>query len=221
MPGRIQAAMLFFQFLRAAVERPRQLRRLSQKIAGLSQLELAMSLRVALLQRGRTLALAFLSMHALPPSESLKFRVNKNNMSVFFNLRTTSSTIISTLITLHLTEITPNVYVLRILDLMASGRPLDAARVQSAGFQPLRKASTFSGRSFDTREAFVAHKKEATAFSTDPWKSLSKTSSFDSRVPLSAENVNECVIVVDPFSTGAILAQKVVAGGRRCVRVLR
>ena len=45
--------------------------------------------------------------------------------------------------------------------------------------------------------------------------------SFDkySPGPGPASRLKEAVVVVDPFSSGAILAEKVVASGRYCIRV--
>jgi hypothetical protein len=60
-----------------------------------------------------------------------------------------------------------------------------------------------------------------------------KKASFDSRAGSDKQRLDfsplerkesfkrsaEAVVIVDPFSTGALLAEKVVAGGRHCVRV--
>jgi hypothetical protein len=49
---------------------------------------------------------------------------------------------------------------------------------------------------------------------------MTKTASFDRRLTAGPSTaINEAVVVVDPFSTGAILAEKVVATGRHCIRV--
>lgn len=85
--------------------------------------------------------------------------------------------------------------------------------------------------SFDFQ--FVAKKmKNRQLWSKDPWKKLTKTSSFVkdtpkltndlfSTAPPSSRTLRaECVVVVDPFSSGAILAQSAAARGFRVVRVL-
>jgi|AntAceMinimDraft_5_1070358.scaffolds.fasta_scaffold99632_1 hypothetical protein len=53
---------------------------------------------------------------------------------------------------------------------------------------------------------------------------MAKTASFDARDQPNGTTlpprILECVVIVDPFSSGAVLAQRVVASGRYCVRVL-
>jgi len=86
--------------------------------------------------------------------------------------------------------------------------------------------------SFDSQ--FLTKKlKNRQLWSKDPWKKLAKASSFFKDTPKHSKNLtammpslslrmlrNECVIIVDPFSSGAILAQGAAARGFRLVRVL-
>ncbi len=101
-----------------------------------------------------------------------------------------------------------------------------ATEVETQGFLPLKKASTFSGRSFEgyrsvRRDSFDSRVKERLAWDANPWKAVARTVSFKSGKEAGAsERIREAVVVVDPFSTGALIAQQIVAGGRICVRVL-
>lgn len=85
--------------------------------------------------------------------------------------------------------------------------------------------------SFDSQ--FLTKKmKNRQLWSKDPWKTLAKASFFFKDTPKHSKSLtamtpsssshmrNECVIIVDPFSSGAILAQGAVARGFRVVRVL-
>ena len=74
--------------------------------------------------------------------------------------------------------------------------------------------------SFDSRVA-------ASSWDANPWKAMVKTASFDGRdepgcasAAAAAPRINEAVVIVDPFSSGAILAQLAVLSGRHCIRVL-
>jgi hypothetical protein len=53
---------------------------------------------------------------------------------------------------------------------------------------------------------------------------MTKTTSFVAREQAKGTSlpprIPECVVIVDPFSSGALLAQRVLASGRYCVRVL-
>lgn len=70
----------------------------------------------------------------------------------------------------------------------------------------------------------VATQEKLRSWQDHPWKPLSKTASFRSTETEGAERIvptriDEAVVVVDPFSSGALLAEKVVESGRYCVRV--
>jgi hypothetical protein len=80
----------------------------------------------------------------------------------------------------------------------------------------------------------VAEKQQSQQlWSANPWKAVTKTASFvkDASAPTDATDAaspssppqalrGECVVIVDPFSSGAILAQCTAAKGYRVVRVL-
>ena len=56
----------------------------------------------------------------------------------------------------------------------------------------------------------------------NPWRTLTKNASFDKRGrgnSFDTSRINEAVVVVDPFSSGALLAAKVVESGRYLIRV--
>jgi biotin carboxylase len=80
--------------------------------------------------------------------------------------------------------------------------------------------------------------QQQASWDSNPWKPMVRVASFDSRAGSerqkrvanspaftslerkeSFKRREEAVVIVDPFSSGALLAEKVVAGGRHCVRV--
>ena len=92
--------------------------------------------------------------------------------------------------------------------------------MQAATFNSFEQKCSFDGRLVEPNPA-----ESRAAFNKNPWKRAVRTASYDGRLksaapgaPASARK-DECVVIVDPFSSGAILAELVVAGGRRCVRV--
>eukprot|EP00611_Tribonema_gayanum_P004390 TRINITY_DN1356_c0_g1_i4.p1 TRINITY_DN1356_c0_g1~~TRINITY_DN1356_c0_g1_i4.p1 ORF type:complete len:605 (-),score=171.92 TRINITY_DN1356_c0_g1_i4:3-1703(-) len=115
---------------------------------------------------------------------------------------------------------------------------LNARTVEDEGFQPLRKARTETLSTLNRRFSFNSRAaKEGYAAvweKRDPWRMLKKNVSFavpahPSSAKKSAlssppspvqERRNQSVVVVDPFSSGAILARRAVAEGFHCIRVL-
>jgi len=104
---------------------------------------------------------------------------------------------------------------------------LDHGAVLSAGFKPLRKAwSSPDGRTIETSLSFNSKlaemNKQVLWQNNNPWRTLTKNASFDKRGrgnSTDISRINEAVVVVDPFSSGALLAEKVVESGRYLVRV--
>eukprot|EP00904_Undaria_pinnatifida_P012537 jgi/Undpi1/8413/HiC_scaffold_25.g10881.m1 len=100
--------------------------------------------------------------------------------------------------------------------------------VESEGFVPLRKARSEAITNMQTRFSFnskAAKETYAEAWDKrDPWRMLKKNVSFAARQEEGLDNQArgldaKAVVVVDPFSSGAVLAKRVIAEGYRCIRL--
>eukprot|EP00903_Cladosiphon_okamuranus_P016162 g14915.t1 len=109
--------------------------------------------------------------------------------------------------------------------------------VESEGFVPLRKARSEAVTNMQARFSFnskAAQETYAEAWDKrDPWRMLKKNVSFAAPRPQATEPGMgtgaeapearapdaKAVVVVDPFSSGALLAKRVIAEGYRCIRV--
>ncbi|CAN0142498.1 unnamed protein product, partial [Ectocarpus sp. 4 AP-2014] len=110
--------------------------------------------------------------------------------------------------------------------------------VESEGFVPLRKARSEAVTNMQARFSFnskAAQETYAEAWDKrDPWRMLKKNVSFAApqigtkqepgmAPEIAAAKVRardaKAVVIVDPFSSGALLAKRVIAEGYRCVRV--
>jgi biotin carboxylase len=98
--------------------------------------------------------------------------------------------------------------------------------VEEEGFHPLRKArSEAAGAPGSSRFSFGtrAARENYTLLweRRDPWRMLKRNVSFRGGPAAAGGSARResCVVIVDPFSSGAILAQRVTQEGFHCVRV--